>query len=1412
MLVSIRLSLLLLITVPAFFLASALSDGYSSHVIWSTFMNGNYDEQWKAVDKALDEGLPKTALEMVEKIYSRAKSENNQPQIVKAAAYRVALLSVTNEEDEVVLVRDLEKEIAAADQPGKAVLTSMMAELYWNYYQMNRWRIHDRSEVNDAADADFRTWNPGQFFDTTKALYVASLAPAEILQSVPVDTYDAILIKQSESGKYRPTLYDILAHRALDFFRNDQADLPVPQADFELEGLEALTPAADFVRHAFTSPNPRNTKYQALLIYQQLLRFHAQRGDADALVDLDLQRLAFSRAETLHEDKDTTYFLAIEKLYTTHASAPISTLVGAEIARYHYDHDDYVTALSVCERESARFPASRGATDCRALRSSILAKELSLAVETTTRPDAAFLMSAGYRNVDRVHFRIVQLLANEDDDYLLRTTRDVSQRDRLEEILRRGSLKEWSQELPKQTDYKSHLVDLRGPELPAGVYMIFMSPREDFSFDGNAIAYTWLRVTRLSLENIDSQGGEQRFWVTDAAEGAPLKSVKVRMYSNRWNSSKYEYERVEMGSVRTGPDGLFVLEPGRFREGVSFQLSVGRDTLTVRNSYNAYERGRENTRRRTLFFTDRAIYRPGQTLYLKGILTEGSGEKADFSVLKNTSTTVTFFDANNQKVHEAELRSNDYGSFNTTFTLPSGVLTGVMYIRNEWGSTSVRVEEYKRPKFEVAFKPVEGEYRLNTSVKVTGEAKAYAGSNVDGATVNWRVVRRVRYPYWFWWWRPAPRSDAQVIGHGSTTTDADGAFAIDFTALPDRSVDPKSLPVFTYEVSADVVDVNGETHSATTAVSAGYTSVALSLGIPEMIDATKEQELRMYARNLGGQPIAASGTLRIETLTPPDRVLRARALPAPDSWVMSKEDFSRAFPHDVYKDENLPDTWEARSTLLETKFSTGDDGTDSLVLHDLAPGAYRITMSAKDPGGQDLVIRKTVTVYRPGGGVPSMMPEFYVGEKTSAEPGEEARFLYGSAYDGVSMMARVEDRSRKLREGWSTEDAGQRSFRYRAEESQRGGYTVQVFFVKHYRLYQQTVFISVPWSNKQLQVETATFRDKLEPGAQEEWRITIKGPDRERIAAEVLASMYDASLDAIYRQEWGRFSWPSYGRYSRFSNYGFGGINARLYVEDWNEILSGYSQNYDRLNLFLLNRYGRYYGRRMYMSKSEEGGLGLGFAADRAAPAPAAMVAMEEASNGARDELVSKKVQSVDDAEEEKSAETGDASSGGLDAVKARTNFNETAFFYPDLMTDEEGNVLRFTAPEALTRWKLRVYAHTPDLKSGYLEKTAVTQKELMVMPNMPRFLRNGDDISLMTKVSNLSDTTLTGSVTLKLFDAVTMQPVDARFGLADAVRPFTVEKGRSTTARWDVHISRRPESSPTGKKWHCRCFRTACS
>ncbi|MCZ7557993.1 MAG: MG2 domain-containing protein [Bacteroidia bacterium] len=1376
---NIRLTLLLCLAAPMMFFATDAFNPYDD--LWSAFMQDEYEEQWKAVDKALDEGLPKSALEMVEAIYLKASKQGNQPQLIKAIAYRVALRAETNEEGEVILVRDLEKEIAVAKEPSRSILTSILASVYWNYYGDNRWRISQRTVVEDAADDDFRTWDAARFFDTTRALFLASIREAELLQSVPAASYTVVLVSSHDSRLYRPTLFDILAHRAIDFLKNDEKNLPKPQRTFEVNNLDALLPFDTFIDRTFTSPDAGDANYNVILLYQQLLRYHRGTKEVAALVDLDLQRLEFGKRITFHEDKDTTYYKAVQALYDAHSGSSISTLAGAALAQYHFSKNDYVTALARCDAEIARFPDSRGAQDCRSLRASILNKEAGLQVEDTQLPGVPFLISASFRNLTEMHFRIVRIPNEEYGQEGYRYRYDLINQ-WLSTYIEADAVQRWSVKLPTVSDYKAHRVDVAGPALGMGTYIMLASPRADFSLSGNAIAYAWLRVTRLSLQSKEVDG-DLTLWVNDASDGRPLKGVNAQLFTRRWDSQSGKHERQVLATSVTDESGRIIITAGRFSDGVSVRLTQGRDTLNVERGYYTWRRGRGDRQRRTLFFTDRALYRPGQTVHVKGIIIDGTDEKAQFAVVSGAGSTVTFYDVNGQKIADTKVTTNEYGSFNTTFTAPAGVLTGMMRIANESGATQIRVEEYKRPKFEATFKPVEGSYALNQLVHAKGQATSYSGANVDGAEVSWRVVRKVRYPYWYWWWRPMPRGAAQEIAHGRTTTDADGTFTVSFTALPDKTVDKKELPVFTYEISADVTDINGETHSASTTVSAGYTSLVLGIGVASQLDGSVEQDIAITAENLSGSPLPAGGTVLVERLRAPERMPRRRILPQPDTWLLTREEFLESFPRDVYGDEGNEDTWQIAERVLSRDFATNAKGVDSLRLGKLAPGRYRISVKGKDPGGTDLETKRFVDVYAPASkSVPYSAGSLLIPVKVSCAPGEQARFLLSSAYSDVHLLYRLEHRGRTIEEKWLTLDREQRSFSIPVTEQHRGGLVAQVFFVMEYRLHSYTVPINIPWTNKDLVVETASFRDKLKPGQQEEWTLTVKGKEKDRVAAEILATMYDASLDAIYAQGWPAFAWPTFLYSSSIDAATFGVLSARLHAPDWNSSVSGFYQDYDRLNLFLLEYHRGLYGRGGYRMKDGMVNEDMQMAAP----------AMEMKMMSSETALVAKKGEADDAAvrEEEGTEDARKPATEAMDMVKARTDFSETAFFFPTLSTDTQGNVvLRFTMPEALTKWKLRVFAHTPDLMTGSLEKFTVTQKEVMVVPNMPRFLREGDRITLSTKITNLSETALTGNVSLQLLDALSMQPVSERFELRNGTQSFTAEKGRSTTATWDVRI-----------------------
>lgn len=1340
-----------------------------------------YSEMWKKVDEAMNDARPKTALELVEQIYSRASRENNQTHLIKAIAYRVALRAETNDDGELILIRDLEREIASSTQPVKAVLQSMLASLYWSHYQANRWRIGNRTQTGEGPEDDFRTWDARKFFDTTRILYLQSIEPADALQKIKASEYAYVLHRSGESDQFRPTLYDVLAQRALDFFRNDETDLPKPQREFELTDASFFAPAKVFAESSFMAPDEHDHLFIAIRLYQELTRFHLTDREMEPLVDLELNRLAFVREKSFFDEKDTTYFQALRALESRSAASPISTHVGFMIAMYYFDRGDYVTAFRLAGEKKEKYPDSFGAENCVNLQKQIKEKQVQLSVERTTPPEKPFLVNMKYRNIDRVYFRIVRTDDEDEDGYSWRGYH--TEKEWLGSLLSRNTVKRWSSSLPLMSDFKEHTVDLRGAELPFGKYWVIASVREDYSLEENAITYAMFTVTRLSLQHQDREDGSIIGTVRDAETGSSLEGVSVKFTVRKWNSPDRRYDRIEVGDTRTDKHGQFRIAAGKYHESVGVRLKYGKDEYQAKEELYPYERGRAHQRYRTLFFTDRSLYRPGQTIHFKGIMLDEDPAQVKYKVAPNRRTTVTFYDANHQKVAEQSFTTNEYGSFNGTFTTPSGVLTGVMTIRNENGSRQIRVEEYKRPKFEVTFDPLEGAYRLNDTISTKGFAKAFAGFQIDGATIQYRVYRRAIFPYWWWWWRPMPSADAKEITHGTTTTDAEGRFAIRFPAIPDKSIAKKDQPVFVYEITADVTDMNGETQSGSLAVSVGYTSMQLTASVPDVIDREERQRITVETKNLNGKPIEARGTMLIEKLRPPERVLRVRLLSLPDVFALTNREFIDAFPHDAYGEEDNPDKYEVESTIRTDNFSTGKEGMDSLFLSGLREGFYRLTLKSKDPYGEDVSIKRFVTLFdKKSNDMPRTIPSVMIPLKVNCQPGESARFLWGTSFDDASVLYQIEHHGKIVKEEWLNFDDEKRAFELPIMESHRGGVSVHFTFVKGYRLYTESQHIAVPWTNKELHVETATFRDKLTPGQEEQWRLTVKGTNADRVAAEMVATLYDASLDALYVNPWQMFSWPWFGAQRYTHDHTFAEVHARSYIEGLNPSVSFHYPSYDQLNMFILP-FGYYYGygRRQMMYKSAEGGVAEETMMSLAAPAAAGL--MRDEKNEADDMGEAKKVKNG--APEETTASKTEE---GQPAT--RKNFNETAFFFPQLRTNDNGDVvITFTIPEALTRWRMLTFTHTPDLKVGSLEKTTVTQKELMVVPNVPRFLREGDEIVFPIKISNLSENDLSGMATLHIFDALSMQPLDAEYKLANADQQFSVKQKLSTSIGWKITV-----------------------
>ncbi|NOX47954.1 MAG: hypothetical protein GXO89_13345 [Chlorobi bacterium] len=786
----------------------------------------------------------------------------------------------------------------------------------------------------------------------------------------------------------------------------------------------------------------------------------------------------------------------------------------------------------------------------------------------------------------------------------------------------------------------------------------------------------------------------------------------------------------------------------------------------------------------TYFFTDRSIYRPGQTIYFKGIVLEKF--KDDYSIKPNFKTKVEFYDVNYQKISEQVLTTNEYGSFQGTFTAPSGILGGQMTIKTKNGSSTISVEEYKRPKFEVVFNPIEGSYKLNEMIAITGNAKAFAGNNIDNAQVKYRVVRSTYFPYpWrYGYFGRFPSSPEIEITHGLAQTNENGKFLIQFKAIPDYSLNPEKFkPSFQYTIYADVTDINGETQSANTSVNVGSVALKINLGIAERLDKDTFKDFKIGTVNLNGQPEPAKGTIVISRLLDPQRLLRERNWSVPDKYVLGKDEFIKDFPFDEYKNEAAIENLKTNEEVANIDFDTEVDSVIQLNgTSKWKPGIYSVKVSTKDIYGQKVEMTKFFTLFSENAKTsPVNEINWFHVLKGKGEPGENASFLIGTKGKNVNVLYEVVSKDKVISSQWLKLSNEQRKIEIPIKEENRGGFSVNLTFIKHNRGFLNKFNVDVPFTNKELDFEFATFRNKLLPGQKEEWKIIIKGAKGDSVAAELLASMYDASLDALKDHNWyfrlysntyGNISWNMKGVFSTMS---FRNIYR-------NRIPNAYIlRGYDRLKGLGFYYYRGGYshsdvkavsadGERLYMrgARTDQSAMLI----DGVATKGSSDLPQEGGYNN--DDIIDKNINNAK------------VPSG----PQVRRDFRETAFFFPTLQTNEKGEVLlSFTAPESLTRWKLMGLAHTKDLKYGQFEKEIVTQKDLMVIPNAPRFFREGDHISFTAKVVNLSERDLSGVVNMRFINTRTGEDITGILYPFKDIKTFAVSKGQSDMVSWDIKI-----------------------
>ena len=1368
----------------------------------------DYAAQWKKIDALEKKGLTKDALKEAASIFNDAAAKGNDPQLIKAAIYQIKYRDMVEEENRVNNIFFLDTLVAKAKAPATNILQSMQAQLFEAFKENNRYKLYDRTVLTEEKGNDINTWSATKLNEKISSLYKASLQNETLLRSTSIRDFTAILtLGNTES--LRPTLYDLLAHRALDYFMSTENDVTDASYKFIINEEAAFAPVPQFISHHFSTKDSSSLYYNALLILQDLLRFHTKDTKPDAFLDADLKRLAFVNEHGIFADKEKLYEAALLNIETKYSSNPASSEAGFLRAELHKEKGssfnaksakenrfELVKAKQIAEAAYARFPRSEGGIDCKNLITEIETPSLHFETEKVNVPGQPFRSLVQYRNTGNVYFRIVK------------TSRDEIKRIELMDddekqwsaILKLNPTKAWKLDLPDGKDYQPHSTEIKIDALPAGTYYLLVSRNEDFSRKNNIIGRAVTFVSNISY----IFNNRNEFYALNRENGEPLQGASVQLWSNSYNYTSRKYEETKAGHYLTDKNGYAKIAVTRNYENKIIQVKYSGDELFTDDSYNNYYYNsyeRRDVVKRAFLFTDRSIYRPGQTIFFKGILTQTDSTGRKSEILPGRKTRIQLFDQNNQKQAEMDLVTNSYGSYNGSFKLPEGLLNGNFYIKDTLtGSVqSFSVEEYKRPTFSAEIKKPEGSYRVNDLIKVTGSAKAYAGNNIDGAKVSYRVVRIVRYPIWYGWYRyPSRDTREQEIINGTTVTDAKGEFTINFKAIPDETVDKKDQPFFDYRVSADITDLSGETRSSSEIISVSYQALQLNITGEDKMPVDSIKHIGVSSTNANGLFEKATVNLVMYQLQEPKKIFRERYWDMADTFVMSKNEYYQNFPYDIYADEDQMSQWPLGTKVADVTNPT--DSNSSFIIHhsSLSSGWYKIIITTKDKYGEDVRAEKFVQLT--DNSRDKLSEAIRVSkDKETSEPGDRINYNIATGFDKVWLIHTLVRTGNSYTVSYPVLNSGDLfTNNIGISESDRGGIQMDYAFVKHNRMYSGNEGFTIPWSNKELQISYETFRDKLEPGSQEKWKIKITGDKADKVAAESLVSMYDASLDQFKDHEWNSLSslWPGLNANISWQGTTFEEINSDETEDLKDERIEGIQRIYPAFIEESWNERsgGSYYNRGMVDEEKGTYRFSSNMAmAEAPPPPPTTKQVMFTPAKVVKDGDVraDKKILGYDQTEvsdtTKSAVKTGHA---GVDNISIRKNFNETAFFFPALQTDADGNIeFSFTMPEALTQWKLMVLAHTKELASAYSTKTTVTQKKLMIHPNAPRFLREGDRMEFSAKVSNLTDKEMTGNSILELFDAATNKPVDGWFKNMFPVQYFTVPAGQSVAVKFPVDI-----------------------
>ncbi|MBZ0113123.1 MAG: hypothetical protein K8J08_11720, partial [Thermoanaerobaculia bacterium] len=1227
-------------------------------------------------------------------------------------------------------------------------------ERYLQRYGRSIWQ---RTKVSEGVSDDPKDWTRDEIGSRIQEAYLDAWSQRETWESSSLDSVEEFIQANSYPVVVRGTLRDALVYGWADFLRNTQFWTPLQFSEVaELSRSQLIEVGA-----TTSTTAPGAVDAHPLLQLAALLAdheaWHRTAGRWEAAFEARRERLRLlHQALTSPPDRQAIVRQLQSSLNDLDSDLPWWSMGAYTLAGMHQIADepwDLQKARDIARRGEQIHPGSPGAEYCRHLVETLETPALRVAAMTVDGPGKRSIR-VSYKNLPRLHFRAYpgNPAAHLRDATRPSYSQSLSQTWPWE--LTDEPVAQWSVDLPPTPDLREHDLYVTPPLGESGPYVVVASTDPDFAQTEHQLAAFPLLISDLLLI-YRQEGSRLQVTTVSGSLGSPLSGVPVTLHVFQRGSY------VEAGTVKSDADGhlSFALEPSDSRRFYSLHSRANGQEAWVTGSYflpiETFDANRDDEFDwgdsywddsdeflEVLVFTDRSVYRPGQTVHWK-ILPFVADESKPSLPLTELSITVSLMSEDYDEVARVETKTNAFGTAAGSFVIPRGYALGEWSIEIEdepWGF--LRVEEYKRPTFEVTIDAAPRALRLDEAGTLAGAARYFHGSPVAGGEVRWRVLEAY-YDY-------RGHGD-QVIASGMTTTDDRGRYSFDFTPTSKAIAQNLSdeLPSTSFDVSVEVVDPGGETRQTERRFVIGFETLEPTLESADNFFVVGEGgQLTIHRRDLDGEPRPGEGHWKLFALVPPDHPImpsERRRDPPALSYFTEGDLLNPRWSMDSWPPIEAIDAladWSTEAEPLATGTTrTPADTAEVLSLpEDLVAGAYRLVYHTFD--GQ-LPAESALSFLVVEDGMTNLpLPLLLLPQRTGVEVGGTARILVHSGFLGHTFDFSIYQ-SDQLRERTQIVSDGRvRLLDVPVTPEDQGGYGLELRLIRDHQQLDLRRLLVVPWKEKTLNLEWGTMRDFLSPGNRETWSLTVRdgnGQPLGRGEAEVLAFMYDRSLDLFQPHELPSFRELHPGRSlwePPESALDVSSVTPRF---NSHPLLPTHHLEGDHLRRGRLLAPIQDLENRMVASANgfEEVIIVTG-------EMPRTEIVRSQTAAA---------IQAINEAATSPSFQT-DPPSLPAAISPLRRNFDETAFWEPNLLTNSKGQIsIDFTVPDSMTEWKVWVFASTQDLSLGFASTEIHTIKQVIVRPYLPRFLRAGDSARLRVRVDNVSDSSLTGTLDFEIFD-----------------------------------------------------------